>query len=98
MANKHRYSIKNKINIDVNLASHTHQIPQVGLPHNDPVKIEIKVNTIPMGAKLFAIRGKNLILKTKFKIEDVPIVAKIPKAINDDGTCTYIILTESPCI
>ena len=37
-------------------------------------------------------------LKTKFKIEDVPIVAKIPKAINDDGTCTYIILTESPCI
>jgi len=50
----------------------------------------------PMGAKLFAINGKNLILKIKLKIEAIPINPKHPSAIKDAGTCTYIILTESP--
>ena len=50
-----------------------------------------------MGAKLFAKRGANLILKIKLKIEAIPINPKHAKAIKDEGTCTYIILTESPC-
>ena len=51
--------------MDVSLASHTHQIPQVGFPHNDPVTIETKEKIHPIGAKLFAISAINLILKIK---------------------------------
>ena len=52
----------------------------------------------PTGAKLFANNGINLILKIKLKIEAIPINPKQPSAIKDDGTCTYMILTESPWI
>ena len=84
--------------MEVNLASQTHQIPQVGLPHNDPVTIEINEKTVPIGARLFVIKGINFILNIKLRIDPIPIKANIPRAIKDDGTCTYIILTESPCI
>ena len=40
--------------MDVNLASHVQNVPQVGCPHKDPVKIEIKEKVNPIGAKLFA--------------------------------------------
>ena len=82
--------------MDVSLASQTHHIPQVGFPQIEPVTIEIKAKIHPMGAKLFASKGINLILKIKFKIDAIPINAKLPKEINEAGTCTYIILTESP--
>jgi len=82
--------------MDVSLASQAHHTPHVGLPHNEPVKIEINVKIKPIGAKLFPIKGINLILNIKFKIEAMPINPKAPNAINDEGTCTYIILTESP--
>ena len=84
------------MSIDVSLASQTHHIPQVGLPHNEPVTIEISVKIIPMGAKLLAINGINFILNIKLKIDAVPIIAKHPRAIKEECTCTYIILTESP--
>ena len=84
--------------MDVNLASQTHHIPQVGFPQNEPVTIEINEKIQPIGAKLFASSGINLILKIKLKIEAIPINPKQLRAIKDDGTCTYIILTESPCI
>ena len=84
--------------MDVNLASQTHHTPQVGFPHNEPVTIEINEKVQPIGAKLFANRGINLILKIKLKIEAIPMNPKQPRAIKDDGTCTYIILTESPWI
>ena len=82
--------------MEVNLASQTHQVPHVGFPHNDPVTIETKEKTQPNGAKLFAKIGKNLILKIKPNIDANPINAKHPREIKDDGTWTYIILTESP--
>ena len=85
------------MNIDAILASQTHHIPQVGFPHKDPVTMEIKVKIIPVGAKLFAIKGATLILNNKFKTDAIPIRAKHPREMKDDGTCTYIILTESPC-
>ena len=72
--------------MDVNLASHTHQIPQVGFPHNEPVTIDISEKTKPIGAKLFAINSKNLILKIKFRIENIPIIPKNPSAIKEEGT------------
>ena len=62
------------------------------------VTIEIKLKTNPMIAKLFAINEINLILKIKLHIDANPINAKHPRAIKDEGTCTYIILTESPWI
>ena len=60
--------------------------------------IEINVKMQPIGAKLFAKSGINLILKIKLQIEAIPINPKQPRAIKDDGTWTYIILTESPWI
>jgi hypothetical protein len=66
------------------------------LPHSEPVTIEIIENKQPIGAKLLDIKETNLMLKSKLKIEDIPINAKLPRAINDEGTCIYIILTESP--
>ena len=44
-----RYKKNNKAT-DVSLASHTHQVPHIGLPHKDPVIKQIKVNVAPMGA------------------------------------------------
>ena len=58
--------------------------------------IDIIVKIMPAGAKLLAIKDINLALKIKFNIEAVPIIAKHPKEIKDEGTCTYIILTVSP--
>ena len=40
----------------------------------------------------------NVIFKIKLQIEDIPMNPKQPRAIKDDGTCTYIILTASPWI
>ena len=37
-------------------------------------------------------------MKIKFKIESIVITEKHNKPIHADGTCTYIILTESPWI
>ena len=84
--------------MDVNLASQTHHIPQVGFPQNEPVTMEINEKTQPIGAKLFANSDINLILKIKLQIEAIPINPKQLRAIKDDGTCTYMILTESPWI
>ena len=87
----------NNINIEVSRASQTQKIPQVGLPQREPVIIEIKQNTEPTGAILFAINGRILTLKIKVVIDAIPINPKQPMAIKDEGTCTYIILTEFPC-
>tara|TARA_Y100000817_G_scaffold268126_1_gene225059 strand:+ start:170 stop:289 length:120 start_codon:yes stop_codon:yes gene_type:complete len=38
--------------MDVNLASHAQNVPQVGWPQIEPVTIDIKQNTNPKGAKL----------------------------------------------
>ena len=84
---KHRLNKKkSKISIEVSLASQTHQIPHVGLPHKDPVTIEINVKIVPIGAKLFVINGINFILNIKLKIDPIPINPNIPRAIKDEGT------------
>ena len=44
-----RYII-NKIKVEVILASHCHQVPQVGIPHIEPEKRPMNVIIAPIGA------------------------------------------------
>src|SRR3954462_1141437 len=41
---------KNSTSTEVSRASHTHQAPQVGRPHNEPVARQISVKAAPIGA------------------------------------------------
>ena len=84
--------------MDVILASHAHQVPHVGFPQIAPVTKAIRLKTNPVGAKLLQIIKKFLILNTKENIDNVPITENIPREIQADGTWTYIIRTEFPCI
>ena len=68
------------------LASHAQKVPQVGCPHIDPVTIDIKQNTNPIGAKLLQIIKAFLNLNKKFKIVKKTISEKHPKAIQEEGT------------
>ena len=72
--------------MEVNLASQTHHVPQVGLPHKEPVTIEIKQKRKPTLAKLFATNGRILILKINMQIDDSPIRKKQALANKDAGT------------
>ena len=83
--------------IDVNLPSHAHQVPQVGCPNIEPVTIAKQVNISPNGAILLVIIIRFLVLKIKFAIDNSAMQVKEAKPIQADGTCTYIILTLSPC-
>ena len=55
----------NKINSEVKRASHTHQVPHIGLPQREPVTKASKVNMAPVGAKACAIMADNLALRAK---------------------------------
>ena len=54
---------RNKIATEVNLASQTHQVPHIGLPHKEPVIMHINVNIAPIGAMAELIIKLKLILK-----------------------------------
>ena len=73
-------------NIEVILASHAHQVPQVGLPHIAPVTKAIILNIKPEGAKLFAIVKKYLFLKIKLPRDKIAITENIPTDVHADGT------------
>src|SRR5689334_12919671 len=53
-----------RISSEVSRASHTHQVPQVGLPQNEPVHSARKVNIAPVGASarasIEAMRALNI--------------------------------------
>tara|TARA_B100000482_G_C12339202_1_gene192133 strand:+ start:259 stop:513 length:255 start_codon:yes stop_codon:yes gene_type:complete len=84
--------------MEVIRASQAHQVPHVGFPHIEPVTKATILNTNPEGARLFEIKKKFLFLKMK-PIKDKKVIEeKIPREIQAAGTCTYIILTESPCL
>ena len=87
-----------KINIDVIRASQAHQVPHVGLPQIEPVTKAIILKIKPEGAKLFAIVEKYLFLKIIFPKDKIAITKNIPNDVQAEGTCTYMILTESPCL
>ena len=88
---------KNKINIDVNLASHAHQVPQVGFPQILPVTNAIKVNIAPIGAIDFANKLKLGFLKINQQTHERARKEYEPSANQAAGTCIYIIRIESPC-
>ena len=90
------YNKTNNI-IEVSLASHVQKVPQVGCPHKDPVKIDINEKVNPIGAKLLVKIVNILNLKIKLIREKTLIAEKIINANHEEGTCTYIILTTSPC-
>ena len=83
--------------MEVILGSQAHQVPHVGLPQIEPVTKAIKLKINPDGAKLFDISTKFLFLKIITPRDKKAIIEKIPREIHADGTCTYIILTESLC-
>ena len=65
---------RNKISIDVNLASHTHQTPQIGLPHIAPVIRVRKANIAPTGAIDLDIRSAKGWRQTRKKKQETAII------------------------
>src|SRR3954469_611392 len=53
-----------RMSSEVRRASHTHHVPQVGLPHSDPVHSAMKVNSAPVGAMAEAIMADSRVLST----------------------------------
>ena len=51
--------------MEVRRASHAHQVPQVGCPHNDPVMIARHVKSKPIGDRLLFIEKKKFNFKDK---------------------------------
>ena len=54
---------KSRISSEVSRASHTHQVPQVGLPHSAPVHKARKVIHAPVGASATASIDARRVLK-----------------------------------
>ena len=54
--------IKIVLALEVNLASQTHQVPQVGFPHIEPVINVAKVKQAPIGAIARLIISANVCL------------------------------------
>ena len=59
---KPRYR-NSRISSEVRRASHTQQVPQVGLPQNAPVHSATKVIIAPVGASACAIIADSRVLK-----------------------------------
>ena len=62
MKPRYRNSSSNSL---VSRASHTHQVPQVGLPHSAPVHSAMKVIRAPVGASAVASIELSLVLSTR---------------------------------
>ncbi|MCY1525163.1 hypothetical protein D9M68_601340 [compost metagenome] len=63
-AMKPRYR-KSRISSEVSRASHTHQAPQVGLPHSAPVHSVRNVNNAPVGASARIIMNERRVWKIR---------------------------------
>ncbi|GFT08571.1 hypothetical protein NPIL_567851 [Nephila pilipes] len=83
-----RYPVyrKNKISIEVSLASHTHQVPQVPFPQMLPVIKHIVEKTVPAGAAACAkILAMLLFHTNEMKLSDA-MSPYIPRASHAEGT------------
>ena len=54
-----------RITTEVSRASHTHQVPQVGRPHSDPVHKVSTANRAPVGASARAIMNDSRVPSTR---------------------------------
>ena len=88
--------MKAKINIEVNLASHTQYAPQVKFPHIEPVTRTIMLITNPIGDKDLAMIKPVGDLKISPIILQIPINKNIAKDSQAAGTWINIILNEIP--
>jgi len=77
---------KNKINIEVSLASHTHQVPQVPFPQMLPVIKHIAEKTVPAGAAAWAKTLAMLLFHTKEVKLSAAINPYIPRESHAEGT------------
>ena len=66
--------MKNNTSSDVSLASQTHQVPQVGFPHIEPVINVANVKQAPMGAQALATMSANVCLNTIEKKLQIAII------------------------
>jgi len=82
---------------DVNLASQTHQVPHIGLPHIEPVNSVSSANTAPIGAIDLDKMSASGCLQTIKKKEHKASKRYENKESHALGTWTYIILTAEPC-
>ena len=62
-----KYTINNTAT-EVNLASQTHHVPHIGLPHKDPLTMQTNVNIAPIGATAVFTINPNGILNAKATI------------------------------
>ena len=66
----------NKINVEVILASHCHQVPQVGMPQIEPEKSAKKVTIAPIGAIDLETYAANLSFQIRKTAEVIAITTK----------------------
>ena len=78
--------MRNNTATDVNLASQTHHVPHIGLPHKDPVNIQINVKVAPIGAKAELTINPKGILKASAIILYMVITNKVNIANHAEGT------------
>ena len=81
----------------MSLASQTHQVPHIGLPHNDPVISVNKEKINPTGAMLLPQISANGCFQIKYTAEEIAKEKYKIEASQADGTWIYIILTVSLC-
>jgi len=82
----HEMYINKRISIDVSLASQIHQVPQVGIPHIDPVTSVMNVKTRPTTHVDSAISANNCILYTMKRKDIAAIKTYKPIDIHAEGT------------
>ena len=56
---------KNKMSSEVRRASHTHQVPHMGLPQSAPVQSDKNAQMAPVGAKALVIMPDRRVLKVR---------------------------------
>lgn len=89
--------IKNNINSEVNLASHAHHVPHIGLPQIAPVTKVKTVKTAPSLQDANKITSYTFTCHISEMTADIKTTEYANKDIHALGTWTYIILKASPC-
>src|SRR5882672_6091138 len=82
---------------EVRRASHTHQVPQVGLPHSEPVHSAMKVNSAPVGAIALAIMPESRVLNARPTPAQKAITTYRNIDIHAAGTWMKMMRYDSPC-
>ena len=88
--------LKDRTNCTTIIRQHTtSDIVEIKLKDNTPKDL-LNTSAKKLNNKKKFKYLKNFILNVKLKIDTTPIKLKEASDIKDEGTCTYIILTESP--